>query len=45
MYLHKSGLKNLAPENNSLIAMALLVAESNPIHKDLIIQLIMRLVT
>jgi death-on-curing family protein len=45
MYLHKAGLKNLAPENNSLIAMALLVAESNPIHKDLIIQLIMRLMS
>jgi len=36
-------LKKLALENNSLIAMALLVAESNPTHKDLIIQLIMRL--
>tara|TARA_B110000503_G_C7103613_1_gene394943 strand:- start:581 stop:1549 length:969 start_codon:yes stop_codon:yes gene_type:complete len=45
MYLHKAGLKNLAPENNSLIAMALLVAESNPVHKDLIIQLIMRLMS
>ena len=45
MYLHKVGLKNIAPENNSLIAMALLVAESNPVHKDLIIQLIMRLMT
>lgn len=43
MYLHKAGLKKIAPENNSLIAVALLVAESNPIHKDLIIQLIMRL--
>ena len=45
MYLHKAGLKERAPENNSLIAMALLVAESNPIHKDLIIQLIMRLMS
>ena len=43
MYLYKSDLKHIVPENNSLIAMALLVAESNPIHKDLIIQLIIRL--
>lgn len=45
MYLHKAGLKNLAPENNSLIAMALLIAESNPKHKDLVIQLIIRLIS
>lgn len=45
MYLHKAGLKKIVPENNSLIAMALLVAESNPIHKDLIIQLIIRLMS
>ena len=45
MYLYKADLKHIVPENNSLIAMALLVAESNPIHKDLIIQLVMRLIT
>ncbi len=43
IYLHKVGLE--VPENNHLIAMALLVAESNPAHKDLIIQLIMRLIS
>ena len=43
IYLHKIGLE--VPENNHLIAMALLVAESNPAHKDLIIQLIMRLIS
>ncbi len=45
IYLHKAGLKHAIPENNHLIAMALLVAESNPAHKDLIIQLIMRLIS
>jgi len=45
MYLYKADLKHIVPENNSLIAMALLVAESNPLHKDLIIQLVMRLIT
>lgn len=44
IYLHKVNLKSLIPENNSLIAMALLVAESDPKHKDLIIQLVMRLI-
>ena len=34
----------IAPENNSLIAMALLVAESDPKQKELIIQLIMNLI-
>lgn len=43
IYLHKAKL--IAPENNHLIAMALLIAESNPAHKDLIIQLIMRLIS
>ncbi len=41
IYLHKIGI--ITPENNSLIAMALLVAESDPKQKDLIIQLIMNL--
>ena len=45
MYLYKADLKQIVPENNSLIAMALLVAESNPKHKDLVIQLVMRLIT
>ena len=45
MYLHKAGLKQAIPENNHLIAMALLIAKSNPAHKDLIIQLIMRLIS
>lgn len=43
IYLRRARLT--APENNHLITMALLVAESNPIHKDLIIQLIMRLIS
>lgn len=43
IYLHKAKLT--APENNNLIAMALLIAESNPTHKDLIIQLIIRLIS
>lgn len=45
MYLYKADLKQIVPENNSLIAMALLVAESNPKHKDLVIQLVMRLMS
>lgn len=43
MYLKKSGL-NLKPiSNNVLIALALLVAESNPSYKDRMIQLVMYL--
>lgn len=44
IYLNKVDLNRIAPENNSLIAMAILVAESSPTQKDLIIQLIMRLI-
>jgi prophage maintenance system killer protein len=42
IYLHKARI--VAPENNSLIAMALLIAESDPKQKNLIIQLIMNLI-
>jgi len=44
IYMHKIKLQDLIPENNSLIAMALLTAESDPKQKDLIIQLIMHLI-
>jgi prophage maintenance system killer protein len=43
MYLYKTRI--ITPENNSLIAMALLVAESDPKQKELIIQLIMNLMS
>ena len=42
IYLHKARI--VVPENNSLIAMALLIAESDPKQKDLIIQLITNLI-
>lgn len=45
IYLHKTKLQGLIPENNSLIAMALLTAESDPKQKNLIIQLIMHLIS
>ncbi len=45
IYLHKAQLQALTPENNSLIAMALLIAESDPKQKELIIQLIMNLIS
>ena len=45
IYLHQADLQNLSPENNSLIAMALLIAESDPKQKELIIQLIMNLMS
>lgn len=40
LYLHKTKLKLTLPDNSSLVAMALLIAESNPANKDLMIQLI-----
>ena len=40
LYLHKTKLKLNLPDNSSLVAMALLIAESNPANKDLMIQLI-----
>jgi len=43
MYLKKSGLNIKPIENNTLIALALLVAESNPKQKDNMVQLIMYL--
>ena len=43
MYLKKSGLNLKTIGNNALIALALLIAESNPSQKDLMIQLIMHL--
>lgn len=43
MYIKKSGLNLKTIGNNALIALALLIAESNPSKKDLMIQLIMHL--
>lgn len=42
IYLHKA--KIISPDNNNLIALALLIAESDPKQKELIIQLIMNLI-
>lgn len=42
IFLHKA--KIMSPDNNSLIALALLIAESDPKQKELIIQLIMNLI-
>ena len=44
IYLYKAGLQNFIPENNSLIAMALLIAESDPKQKELIVQLVINLI-
>lgn len=41
-YLSQSGKKSLSPQ--SLVALALLIAESNPKQKDLMIQLIINLI-
>ena len=43
IYLNKS--KIITPENNSLIAMALMIAESDPKQKNLIVQLIINLIS
>lgn len=43
IFMNKSNLR--APDNNSLIALALLVAESDPKQKDLMIKLIVNLIT
>ncbi len=40
LYLHKTKIKLNLQDNSSLVAMALLIAESNPANKDLMIQLI-----
>ncbi len=43
LYLRKTGLDIRIINNNGLIALALLIAESHPSHKEVMIQVIIRL--